>query len=180
MDTERFDDLVRSLTAFPSRHPFMSRRALFWRCSAAFVFATSTNFPMLARAGRKKHKKHKKRKKHKKHPCPESRRCAGNVCCLPGHICAGAACLIGQGACATGSDSCAAGIPILCAENCLCTTSTEGGTRCTQGGIDTGCGSCTSSAECVTKYGAASFCSVAGPGCGCQAGEGVCGFACFG
>jgi hypothetical protein len=123
-------------------------------------------------------KKRKHQRKHKKRRCPQSRRCGKTLCCPPGEICAGAVCVIGQGACATGADSCEAGFFVLCAENCLCLTTTEGDTRCAQVGISGGCGSCTSSADCA-KYGAGTFCAAAGPGCGCQAGEGFCAWPCF-
>jgi hypothetical protein len=165
MDVTLFDRLTRGLVAAPSR-----RRVLFGLGALAVPGLTD------AREKRKKHKTHKKDKKRR---CPQSRRCGKSVCCPSGEICAGAACVIGQGACATGSDSCASGFAVLCAENCLCVSSTEGATRCSQGGFGLPCGSCTSSADCA-KYGALAFCAAAGPGCGCQEGQGVCVFACFG
>jgi hypothetical protein len=173
MEAQRLDRLTRALTVFS----LANRRVLLWRSAAAIVTVASPVLAQHATAGHKKHKKHKKRKKLR---CPAERRCAGGVCCAPSELCSGAACVIGQGICATGADSCEAGFPILCAENCLCLTTKEGDTRCAQGQISIGgCGSCTTSADCL-KYGAAAFCGAAGPGCGCQAGEGVCGLPCFG
>jgi hypothetical protein len=161
-----------------------SRRAVLTRMSAAGLVALVASLPSSAGFGHAANELATDGKKRKKKRCKKKRRCGKKRCCKRGRVCVGGACTKkedpGQGTCPAGADSCLAGLPILCnGDSCLCVSSTEGDTRCAQAGLAGKCGACTSSADCAA-LGADAFCFVAGPGCGCVAGEGQCTLPCAG
>ena len=198
MDAAHFDTLTRSFTAAGSR-----RQALSALLSGALGGALGAAWSEAAAAKRKRKKKPcppcKKRKKGRcKKKKPNGTACAGGECCGgrcvdttrnashcgncgnacgAGQLCAQRQCVTGQGSCATGADMCAGSGSATCGDgSCPCFTTMDNQTRC--GRIElTGCGGCTSTAECETRFPTTPgvFCvKDTGPGCSCPLGEGFC------
>jgi hypothetical protein len=199
MDAAHFDTLTRSFAAAGSR-----RQALSALLSGALGGALGAAWSEAAAAKKKSKKKPcppcKKRNKQGK--CkkkkPNGTACVGGECCGgkcvdttknvrhceecgnacgAGQRCAQSQCVTGQGSCAAGDDVCADGVSATCSGGrCQCWTTMENQTRC--GNIElTGCGACTSTAECETRFPAVPgvFCvKDTGASCSCTLGEGFC------
>lgn len=144
MDTDRFDDLVRSLFAGASRRRLLA--GLFATLPAAFGVAV----------GEAKKRKKGRKKKKKNGACPAERIC-GARCCAAGTVCAGGVCR-GPGTCQASDNLCA--VVATCNGNggCGCLRRfTDNAVLCGTSNAD-GCAiDCQDDVDCA-EFGEGAFC----------------------
>jgi hypothetical protein len=197
MDPARFDMLVRSLTAWPSRRRLLAIVPAGLVASLPFALGESLSLFGLADVDAKRKKKRKRKKKKSRNctsncagklcgddgcgglcgfacsggktcqdgacACPSGQKeCRGQegtcaTCCEPddcpaGQICSQGRCGVVANTCASGYDSCIqVQIPCRTDFSCICFATWEGQTRCASNtaSLVTGCGTCTSDAQCA-------------------------------
>jgi hypothetical protein len=163
MDASRFDDLLRSLSAMPSRRGIA-------RAIAASALATPfVSLLALSDAAAKKKKRKKKNKKKRKATCSDGRKngsesdvdcggscppCANGKSCTGRDDCEGGFCA--NGACAACATSEQCGID----DNgpCFCEPTVGGPKACNQGGIPVeaeSCEACPDGMRCIAENGTA-------------------------
>lgn len=160
-----------------------SRRALIGGLPVLLGAARTQAEPSEVRAGKRKRKKRRcctGGKQACQGACRDLRtdnaNCGGcGTACAPGDTCFGGLCLTGAGTCAP--TTCRSAV-VSCngGAGCFCRASMSGTTRCGMAPPDAAivCGTCTSDAQCVARYGHAAFCS------DCCGGRGGCAVACPG
>jgi hypothetical protein len=193
MEADRFDDIVRTLSATPSRRAIA-------RAMSGFALAggMGTLLGLADAESRKRKRKHKKKKRCTPRctgrvcgkdgcggtcgvACTNGRVCQNGTCrcpteccvdpdCAAGQLCAQGQCVTGQGACALGTDACLTPLPTCGAPSCYCSTR-NGTTRCGNHVPISACDSCTSDADCAALRPdvPGAFCTTGSAGrCACQ------------
>jgi hypothetical protein len=164
MDTDRFDDLTRALSAAASRR------------GVARIVGGGVLGSLLATEAAAKKRGTRKRKRKKSKPCPTE--CCANKDCGARNRCIDGQCVTGKGSCPLGESSCDETV-IFCnaRAGCKCFRSSSGATHCGMNPVGIQCGQCKVDAECAS-FGAGAFCvtdSVPLGNCSCgTAGQGFC------
>jgi len=167
MEHHRLDQCARRLAANLSRRDVAGLAGL---GLAAWLIAPSD---LAARKKKKKPKKCKRGLQKCGKTCIAASACCGG--CAPGQICYRGRCGAGAGDCPAGANVCGApAYNTACAGDptCFCFQTVEGETRC--GSSVTGCGTCTSSAQCAAMEPGLA-CGIAPvAACQCAPGQGFC------
>jgi hypothetical protein len=85
--------------------------------------------------------------------CIPTTQCCTDASCGTGDICVQGLCVTGQGTCQGGDDVCSDSSQPRCGGgDCFCWATMSNGTRCGLMSSITGCGACTSDADCAARF----------------------------